>query len=105
MLAGKAAHYQRYDGATAQLAEWITVPAASTVIIEGFGALRPQFRQYVYYGIWVNTPPKVRLTRGLARGHEDAAQWRLWQQSDQEYLNLNRPDMAASLIIDGTTTY
>lgn len=99
------AHYQRFDWPLRRLAEWREVPATGIVIVEGFSALRPEFRSFTAYGIWVDAPPAIRLARGLARGNEDLAQWEKWQISDQAYLETSRPDLAASIIVHSTKAY
>ena len=99
------ARYQCFDWNTRKLAQWHAIATGGIVIIEGFSALRPEFRPMLAYGIWVEAPAALRLGRGLARGNEDLVQWQKWQISDRAYFDAVRPDKAADVIIDGTKVY
>lgn len=63
----RLARYQRYDWGTKRLAEWLTFEPGGVVILEGVSSLRREFRPYLTFGIWVETPQELRLKRGLDR--------------------------------------
>src|ERR1039458_4274731 len=49
----QAAHYQRYDWGSKQLAEWHKVKPTEYLILEGVSAARKAFRPYLSFSIWV----------------------------------------------------
>src|ERR1017187_6059611 len=57
----RPAHYQRYDWGTERLAEWCSIGPAEYVILEGMSAGRKEFRPYLTFSIWVETPQEERL--------------------------------------------
>ena len=100
---GKGARYQRYDWDSDCLGEWVSVPGQDTVVVEGVYLLRDQLRHYASVSIWVETPPGVRLARGIERDGEAArSRWiNEWMPAEDAYLSAVRPDAAATLVVDG----
>ena len=102
LCANRPAHYQRYDWGTKTLAEWHDVPPAPHVIVEGVSALRKAFRPYLTYGIFVETPPAIRLRRGLERdGNYSLSLLQDWMAEEDAYLTRENPAAHADLIISG----
>ena len=96
------ARYQRYDWDAKQLAEWHDVPPQPQIIIEGVSATRREFRPYLTYSIYVETPRDLRLKRGLERDGEDALHlWQGWMAEEDEYLRRDDPAGYADIIING----
>jgi uridine kinase len=78
------------------------VEAAEILILEGVTASRDAFRPYLTYAIWVESPPGVRLRRGLARDGEDALEaWQAWMAEEDRYRERERPDERADIVIRG----
>jgi uridine kinase len=100
---GDIARYQRFDWSTQQLAEWIELPHhPATVIIEGVAAMRREFDPYLAYRIWVDTPPEVRLRRGLDRdGEAMRSQWDRWMTAEAAYVATDRPMDRADVVVPG----
>jgi uridine kinase len=100
---GEIARYQRFDWTTRQLAEWIALPRKpAAVIIEGVAAMRREFDPYLAYRIWVDTPPAVRLRRGLERdGQVMRAQWDRWMAAEAAYVEMDRPMDRADAVVRG----
>jgi uridine kinase len=99
--AGRPGRYQRYDWPTDRLAEWHEVEPG-TAIIEGVYSLRSDLRSYYGFCIWVSCSPTTRLARMLDR--EDAwpiEQLEHWMQEEDQYMESQRPDRAASIVVDG----
>ena len=97
------ARYQRYDWGQHALAEWHDVPPQPVVILEGVSALRKAFRPYLSFGIFVSTPQKIRLERGLARDGEGMRdQWLSWMAAEDAYLASDKPQNFADICLDGT---
>ena len=102
LRANRPARYQRYDWGTKALAEWHDVPPQPQIIIEGVSATRREFRPYLTYSIYVETPRDLRLKRGLERDGEDALPlWQGWMAEEDEYLRRDDPVGHADLIIKG----
>jgi len=102
----ETAHYQRYDWATRSLAEWRDLPPMAFIILEGVSASRDAFRLFLSYTIWVETPREERLRRGLERdGVEARDQWDVWMAQEDAYIERERPQEKADIVIKGTDAY
>lgn len=96
------ARYQRYDWDTQQLADWLLVES-ETVILEGVSSTRREFRPYLAYRVWIDTPAELRLKRGLERdGQEMENQWRIWMADEERYMADHLPRESAQLIVNGS---
>jgi uridine kinase len=105
LRSGSAGRYRRFDWAAGRFAgDWVRVPAAPVVILEGCASASRQVRAWASLVIWVEAPEDVRLRRGLERdGEAMAAQWRAWQRHEAAHFAADGTRGAADLIIDGTT--
>jgi uridine kinase len=103
---GTVARYRRFDWDRHQLAGWIELPSRpETVIIEGVSAMRQDFDPYLAYRIWVDTPPSVRLQRGLERdGEAMRVQWEQWMAAEDVYVERDRPIERADVVLPGTSS-
>jgi uridine kinase len=99
--------YQRYDWKADRLAEWHEVPVGGTLIVEGVSSLRDELGKYWDLAIWVSAPYELRLQRGVERdGEAMRSQWTdVWMPEEQDYLETQRPDETADVIVDGTRAY
>jgi uridine kinase len=99
---GESGRYQRYDWEQRRLAEWLSVEPADFVILEGVSASREAFQPYLAFSIWVDTPRKERLRRGLERDGESARPlWEEWMAREDEYVARERPHERAGLVVRG----
>ena len=61
------------------------------------------------YKIWVETPKSICLERGLVREHmskeKSLKAWLVWQVREDIYINENRPQKTANVIIDGAKPF
>ena len=96
--------YQRYDWKADALAEWHFVAVGGTLIVEGVSSLREELGKYWDLAIWVSAPYGLRLQRGVERdGEAMRSQWTdVWMPEEQDYLEAQRPDETADIIVDGT---
>lgn len=96
--------YQRYDWDTDDMAEWHNVPAGGVVIVEGCYALIDGINEYYHFKIWVHSPKNIRLARGIERdGEHKRHLWEeLWMPAEEHYMQTQKPQEKADLIIDGT---
>jgi uridine kinase len=96
------ARYRRADWGSPDHQEWGEVGPADCVILEGVSASRQAFRPFLTYSIWIETPPEVRLSRGLERDGEKArAQWEKWMAEEDEYVKREKPHERADVILPG----
>lgn len=98
---GDPIRYQRYDWPTDELAEWISVPAGVTVVVEGIYCTELRLRDHYDYRIFCVADQSVRLRRGLARDGEAArSQWLdEWMPAEDRYVLGQRPDLAADMVL------
>ncbi len=99
--AGTAIRYQRYDWPTDELAEWISVPADVTVVVEGIYCTELRLRDHYDFRIFCVAHRAVRLRRGLARdGHGARSQWLgEWIPAEDRYIVGQRPDLTADVVV------
>jgi len=104
LKSGRAARYRRYDWDEDRLAEWHQVPADAVVFVEGVYSTSQQLRGYFDYAIWVECPYDLRLQRGIERdGAPGRAVWvEEWMPAEQRYVEAERPDAHADLVLDGS---
>lgn len=73
---GEQGCYQRYDWYQERYVEWVPLPGAPVLILEGCGSGSRVVDEHLGLLVWVSAPDAVRLARGLARdGKQMAPQW------------------------------
>lgn len=87
-------------------------PVTSIMILEGVSSSRKEFRDYISLSIFVDTPKKVCLQRGVERDggtgktkEELSAIWEEWFKEEDEYMQRDNPKANADIIIDGTRPF
>jgi uridine kinase len=81
---------------------WAEVQPADVVILEGVTSSRAAFRPFLTYSVWIETPPDLRLRRGLERdGDEARRQWESWMAEEERYAETEQPDENADLVVRG----
>jgi uridine kinase len=103
LLAGRTAHYQRWDWVRDGGAEWHDIPRGVLVVVEGVSATRDEAGVPWQLRIWVDAPREVRLERALRRdGAAMLAQWtQVWMPSEEAYIAAQAPDRRAGLVVSG----
>ena len=98
----RAGAYHRYDWAARRFATTPTpVPAVQVLIVEGCGSCPRAYDPWTTLRIWVEAPPELRLSRGVARdGAELADHWRRWQVVEAAVFAAERTRERADLRID-----
>lgn len=77
-------------------------PVTPVMILEGVGSARKEFRPYLSYVIWVDTPLDICLRRGLERDGQDAYEkWKVWLAKEDGYIKRHNPQEYADIIISG----
>lgn len=91
----------------------IDQPVTHIMILEGVTALRNEFRPYLDFGIFVDTPREICLQRGFERDkgqdkksdNEIKQLWRDWYANEETYINHDKPQHYADLIVNGNKSY
>jgi uridine kinase len=82
--------------------ERVEIEPSELLILEGVTASREAFAPYLTYSIWVDAPAELRLQRGLDRDGPDALeQWRAWMAEEDRYVERERPDKRADVVLQG----
>jgi hypothetical protein len=72
------------------------------VILEGVSSARREFRRYLTFAIWVDTPIEVCLQRGLERdGGEALPLWERWVAAEDAYIARDDPAGYADVAVSG----
>lgn len=87
-------------------------PVTAIMILEGVSALRKEFRPYISFGIFVDTPEEIGLERGIARdlsagkSREEVVKiWQGWLKDENYYTQRDQPMVYADLVVDGTKPF
>lgn len=104
LAAGEPGRYRRYDWHRAAFAEERVVPPCDVLVVEGVGSGGSAYAAAITALVWVETPPDVRLRRGLDRdGEQMREQWRTWCEQEDAMFVRERTRERADLVVDGTT--
>jgi uridine kinase len=98
LRAGRRGRFRRYDWRSGAYAEWVEVPPAPVVIVEGVGAARAEAP--VAYRIWVEAPYDVRRRRAAERG-DDLGSWERWATTEARHFAADRTRERIDLVIAG----
>lgn len=87
----------------------VNQPVTDIMILEGVTSLRKDFRPYISFGIFVDTPKEVCLQRGFERdkGQDDKSDdeikqmWQGWYEKEEVYIARDNPKMFADLVVNG----
>jgi uridine kinase len=80
---GRPVRYQRYDWGRAAYAEWVDVPAAPILLVEGCGSGSTPGAACLSMLIWVEAPHDVRMARGIGRdGDGFRPHWERWARQE-----------------------
>lgn len=102
LMRGEPGRYQRYDWLARRFGEWHEVPVADVVIVEGVGAAQRLFADAIAMTVWVETPPDVRLARGIARdGQESREFWQQWVVGEWAHFAADGTSARADLVVIG----
>jgi uridine kinase len=79
LRSGRPARYQVFDWAAGRFAQWVDVPPATALVLEGVGAAALPVDSSAVLRVWVEAPEELRLARGLARDGEALRdEWVRW---------------------------
>lgn len=99
---GRPARYRRWDWASDAYAEWVQLPPADVVVLEGCGAGALPAGAAASVLAWVEADEAVRYARGLARDPEYAEYWQLWAEEERRLYDADGTRLRADLVIETT---
>lgn len=106
LAAGRPGVLHRYDWTAARFSpEPTTIPPPPALVVEGCGSSPRLFDAWTTLRIWVEAPPALRLSRGLARdGAVHEPHWRAWQETEAAEFAREATRARADLRVDGAAT-
>lgn len=103
---GGTARYRRYDWLSGELTDWVEVPAAAVLVVEGCGSAARAVRRCASLVVWVEAPADVRLERGLSRDGEDLRdEWLRWMGRESVHFAREGTRESADVVVDGTEPF
>lgn len=102
LVRGEAARFRRWDWGRGERGDWIEVPAAHVLVIEGVGVAGRRARPYASLVIYVEAPWELRHARGFARdGEAMRDDWLRWEAAEAPILRTEGTREAADVVVDG----
>lgn len=90
----------------------VNQPVTDIMILEGVSSSRKEFRDYISFSIFVDTPKEICLQRGVERDsgtgkskEEITDMWEKWFEEEDEYIQRDDPKENADLVVDGTKSF
>lgn len=97
----RPARYQRWDWDRDDYGEWVDVPSAPVLLVEGCGSGSTLGARALALLLWVEAPAALRHQRGLARdGEAYRPHWQRWARQEDALFAAERTRERADLIID-----
>lgn len=103
LRAGRPGRYRRYDWTAERFGqEWVPVPPAPVVILEGVSSARAGIAAELSLGVFVTAPERLRCDRTLARdGAALVPQLTVWRRGERAHFAEDRTADRADLVVDG----
>lgn len=103
LRAGRAGRYRRYDWSAGGFAdEWIEVPPAPVVVLEGVSSARAAIRPELTLAVFVTAPALLRRERVLARdGVAVLSDAERWWRAEPGHFAADATAEHADLVVDG----
>lgn len=97
---GEAGRYRRYDWHAGRFAEWVHVPPAPLLVLEGVGSGLAAYADLVTLLAWLDAPVGQRKERALARDGDDfAPHWDAWAEAEARHFDRDRTRARADIVI------
>lgn len=103
IAAGRPGRYRRYDWRRGEFSpEWIEVPPAPVLIMEGSSVARAAARPRLSFAVFVDAPRQVREARSLVRdGVTMQAHLTRWREREERHFHRDATADHADLIVAG----
>jgi hypothetical protein len=102
LATGRPARYRRWDWGTAAYGDWVQLPPAEVVVVEGCGSGAMPAGRALSALVWVEADAAVRYARGIARDPGFAPFWDRWAAQEGELYAADGTRARADLVIDTT---
>jgi uridine kinase len=105
---GRPVRFQRYDWSIDTYGDWVDVPAAGVLVVEGCGSGSRIVAPYLSLLLWVEAPRQVRFARGIERdGEAYRPLWERWARQEDALFAEERTRERADYVINtaSTTSY
>jgi uridine kinase len=103
VAAGRVARFHRYDWSAREFADWVSVPSAPVLVVEGCGSASRRARDRATLVVWVEAPADLRLERGLTRdGDHVRDEWVRWLGLETVHFARESTRASADVVVDGT---
>lgn len=81
---GVAGRFQRWDWLVGERADWVEVPVADWLVLEGVGCGSRRCRPHLSALAWLDADADVRMARGIERdGESFRPHWERWARQEQ----------------------
>lgn len=97
LASGSSARWQRWDWHADARAEWQSLAAGSSLILEGCGSLSRANRRLADHAIWLECDAATRKERAVARDG-DESWWERWQVQEDAFITRENPASLADEI-------
>ncbi|MDG4789421.1 hypothetical protein O7626_26435 [Micromonospora sp. WMMD1102] len=103
LRAGRPARYRRYDWIRGRFGpDWIVLPPAPVVIVEGVSSARAAIAAEVTLAVFVSAPARLCRDRTLARdGTALVPALTVWRRGERAHFAADRTRERADLVVDG----
>ena len=82
---GRSGRFRRWDWLAGERAEWVEVPVADWLVLEGVGCGSRPCRPHTSALAWVQADRDVRMARGIERdGEAFRPHWERWAVQEQQ---------------------
>jgi uridine kinase len=99
---GRPVRYQRYDWSLDAYRDWVDVPAADVLVVEGCASGSRIVAPFLTVMLWVEAPRDVRFARGIERdGEAYRPLWERWALQEDVLFAVERTRERADFRVDG----
>ena len=96
----RTGRYRRYDWHAGRYADWVDVPPAPLLVLEGVGAWAPAFADLATLLVWVEAPSQERFARAVARdGAAMETRLREWAAAEERHFARTGARGRADLVV------
>lgn len=98
---GSDGRYRRYDWVRAEYAEWVPVPLAAHLVLDGCGSGAREVAAYLSLLVWVDADRDLRFARGMERDGESFwPHWTAWERESQDLFAEEGTRARADVVLD-----
>lgn len=103
LVAGRPAHYRRYDWALGRYAEEHDLGTPPVLVVEGAGSGARIISAHAVLLVWIDAPRTERFRRAMDRdGETYRPHWDRWAAQEQTHFATEGTPGRADVVVDGT---